>query len=452
MKKTHTMDFTTGSVMKKFLAFMLPLALSLVLQSLYNAADRAVVGQFAGKVALAAVGATGSATNLILNLVVGLATGAGIIIANLIGACRKEALRKNLHATVMMGAVCGVLIAIVGIALAKPILSLMDCPKNVLDLAALYMRIFFCGAPASMIYNFSSEILRAFGDSKRPMVILGVSGSINVVLNLVFVIVFKMSVAGVALATIISQYVSAFWVLKILFDSKDEYKLSFKELKLPRKEALAIIQVGLPCGVNGVLFSISNVIMQSTINSFGDVVIASSTASDSITDVLFQIIAATLGACVTFAGHCYGAKKYSRIDKLWVRAAVVCAGFQAAAALVATFIPGVFLRIFTDDPAVIEAGTHKLLALCWGYVIYAVSQAVFGCLRGMGKTAVPTIANIACVCVLRIVWVYGIYPLLPPSLTCLYLAYPVSYVFNVIAMFVYYFYCRRRLKEPAVAT
>ena len=427
---------------------MLPLALSLVLQSLYNAADRAVVGQFAGKVALAAVGATGSATNLILNLVVGLAAGAGIITANLIGAKRQDVLRKNLHATVMMGIVCGILMAILGVGLAKPILTWMECPENVLDLATLYMRIYFCGAPASVVYNFTSGILRTFGDSKRPMTILGISGLVNVVLNLVFVIGFKMSVAGVALATIISQYMSAFWTLKILFDTKDEYKLSVKELKLPRSEALAIIRVGLPCGINGVLFSISNVLLQSTINSFGDVIIAANTASDSVTNILYQVIAATSSACITFSGQCYGAKEYRRIHQLLLCASGVCAAIQTVASLIATFAPKMLLGVFTTDAAVISAGTSKLLVLCWSYVLYSASDALIGCLRGMRKTVVPTVVNIACICLLRIVWVYGIFPMLPTNLTFLYLCYPVSYVFSTGIMIAYYWDCHRRLKEP----
>lgn len=449
VKKHYSIDLTTGSIAKKLTLFALPLLASLLLQSFYNAADKAVVGQFAGKTALAAVGATGSATGMIVNLVVGLSIGASIINANLLGAGEKTALRRNMHTSILMGAICGVALSVLGLVASRPILELMGCPDNVLDSATLYMRIFFCGSPASMVYNFGSGILRTHGDSRRPMVILGVSGLANVLLNLVFVIVFKMSVAGVALATIISQYISAAWVLKILFDPKDEYQLSRQELKLNKEDAIGIIRVGIPCSLNDVLISCSNVLLQSTINGFGDVAIAGSSASDAYTHITYQIMVAFGHACVTFAGQCYGAGKYKRIDKLFLNAATVCSSIYLGAALAATFVPNMILGIFSDDQAVWEMGQQKMLVVSWSYVFSCNLHCIGACLRGMKKPSIPTTSNVICYCGLRILWIYLIFPLYP-EIWFLYMCYPISHVSSFAITGAYYLYYRKKLSRKAL--
>ena len=449
MKQRYSIDMTTGSIVKKLILFALPLLASLLLQSFYNAADKAVVGQFAGKLALAAVGATGSATGMIVNLVVGLSIGASIINANLLGAGEKTALRRNMHTSVLMGAICGIALSVLGIVASRPILVLMGCPDDVLDLAALYMRIFFCGSPASMVYNFGSGILRTHGDSRRPMVILGISGLANVLLNLLFVIVFKMSVAGVALATIIAQYISAAWVLKILFDPKDEYKLCLQELKLNKEDAIGIIRVGIPCSLNDVLISYSNVLLQSTINTFGAVAIAGSAASDGYTNITYQIMVAFGHACVTFAGQCYGAGKYKRVDKLFLNAAAVCSSIYLVAALTATFVPNMILGIFSDDPAVWALGQQKLLVVSWSYAFSCNLHCIGACLRGMKKPSVPTISNVICYCGLRILWIYFVFPL-HPTISFLYLCYPVSHVSSFAITGAYYLYYRKKLNKQAL--
>ena len=437
MNKRHSMDFTTGSVSRKLILFALPILASNILQHLYNAADRAVVGQFAGKTALAAVGSTGSATTMLLNIFIGLAVGANIVNSNLLGAKKTTELRRSMHTSILLAVICGVFVMGLGVLICEPLLRLMSCPDNVIDLATLYMRIYFCGVPASLIYNFGAGILRTHGDSKRPMRILAVSGIINVTLNLVFVIVFHMSVSGVALATIISQYVSAIRVMLILFDKKGEYQLSVKELQLHKKEVFAVIRVGLPCGLNGIVYSLSNVVIQSTVNTFGDTLIAGNVAADGITAFIYQVIAASYSASVSFAGQCYGAGKIKRINHLFGTAVLLCSSVLVALCTVITIFPRPLLSIFNSDPSVIEMGIPKLLIVGWGYVLYGISEIVLACLRGMRKTAVPTAMNVFCVCVIRVLWVLFIFPL-NSTTTLLYLCYPVSYILSTSALGIYY--------------
>ncbi len=452
MKRHYSIDMTTGSITKKLIAFVLPLMASLLLQQLYNAMDKAVVGQFAenGALALAAVGATGSATSMMVNLVAGLAAGAGIICSNLLGGKQMVALRRNMHTTVMLGFVCGVFLAILGVSVSKPLLKLMSCPENVLDLAALYMRIYFLGMPATMLYNFASGILRTYGDSRRPMVILGVSGFMNVVLNLVFVIGFKMSVAGVALATVLSQVSSATWVLWILFNPRDAYKMSFKELNLGKKEVLTVLRIGVPCSINSVLFSIGNVVLQSTINTYGGLTVAGAAASDSLTDIYYQILNSFYTATMTFAGQCYGAGKPDRIRKLLFRSTGICMGIMGAICVVSLTLPNTLLSIFNSDPNVLAAGAQKLRVVAIGYVIYAMNETVLGCLRGMRITVAPMIISVVCICLLRILWVVFIYPLFP-QVWFLYMCYPVSYITSLCVMIPLYFRTIRREERKLLA-
>ena len=413
--KRHTMDLTTGSVTKKLLTFAYPLMIANLLQHLYQASDNAVVGRFVGKHALAAVGATGSATTMILNLIVGLAVGASIVNANLLGARKEKELRKSMHTILLLALFGGLLFSAIGIAVTPVMLRLMSCPETIIEDATLYMRIIFLGPPGTMLYNFVSGILRTHGDSKRPMMIMAVSGLANVIFNLVFVLVFKMTVDGVALATIISKYISAVWVLLILFDPKGDFKLSVKELKFHWREGWSVIKVGFPCGVNGLVFSISNVIVQSAVNSFGDNIIAGSTASNNITTFLYQVILAFYSASVSFTGQCYGAGKFKRIDKLLWSSIGLCSAFLCVMSLAFTLWPTPFLSVFNEDPDVIAAGTVKLLIMSWSYVLYGMSEVVLGCLRGMRKTAWSTAINIFSICGVRLLWIWCVCPLFPDN-------------------------------------
>ena len=450
MSKKHKIDMTEGPIIKKLFLFVYPLIITNLLQHLYSAADNAVVGRFVGKNALAAVGATGSATSLILNLLIGIAVGANIVNSNLLGAKKFKDLRRSMHCSLTLALTGGIIISTIGIIVSRWIMQITNCPENIIDDATLYMRIIFCGTPGTMLYNYGSGILRTHGDSKRPMYIMGISGLINVGLNLVFVIFCNMSVAGVALATIISKYFSAICVLYILFDPKGDYKLSFSELKLYPKEAWNIIKIGLPCGLNPLVFSISNATVQAAINSFGDTVVAGSVASANITGLIYQVLAAFYTGCINFSGQCYGAGKYKRIDKVALISSGICVAFVTVCSTVITLIPGFFISLFNTDPAVIASGSEKLIIMAWSYVIYGVSEAIMGCLRGMRQTAIPSGINIFCVCLVRVFWILFACPLFPTSQVFLYACYPISYAISLIAMSIFYFHCRKKMDREQI--
>lgn len=448
MAGTHTLDLTKGSVTKKLLTFALPIFLSTVLQHLYTIADRVVVGNFAadGTTALAAVGATNSATNLLLNLFVGVSLGANIVCANLRGANNTEKLRRCMHSAVVLSAIFGVALMGIGCAMAEKILTWMDTPADVLPMATTYMRIFFMGMPGSLVYNFGAAILRSHGDSRRSMYILGVTGIVNVVLNLVLVIVFHLDVAGVAIATIVAQYLSAIAVMWILFSKKQEYKLSFKELRLHKDVVGQMVAIGVPCGINGILQSLSNVILQSSVNSFGKYVIAGNTAATDINNFAYLVNGAFSSACVSFSGQCCGAREYKRLDKLVVSAALWNSVFVALIAAIATIFPRQLLGIFNSDPNVVEAGIFKLILLSWTCVFFGISETMVGCVRGMGKSLSPTVWNIVCLCGVRLVWVLFVFPHCPHDPRYLYLCLPVSWVIAVIVQTCNFIYERKRLK------
>lgn len=446
MARKGNMDLTTGSVTRNLLLFSIPIILSNILQHLYTAADRAVVGQFAenATAALAAVGSTNSAITLLLGLTNGMAVGVNIVCANLRGARDERGLQRSMHTAMVLSVLCGLLLMGVGILVARPMLIMMSVPKSVLDLATLYMRIYFCGVPASLMYNFGAAILRANGDTRRPMVILGVSGIVNVVLNLVLVILCHMSVDGVAIATVASQVVSAVWVMGILLSKKQDYRLSFRAMRLHKKEAWNVIKIGVPCGINGMAFSVSNLILQSTVNTFGETVIAGNVAADSVGGLIYQVLVGFYTACVSFAGQNFGAGKYKRIDKGMLAGCGLSAGIVLVLGVFASVFSEPLLRIFNTDPAVVEAGVPKLAIYCYGYCVFAASEVVLGCLRGMRKTAVPSAINVFCVCVFRIFWVWVVFPL-KPTIEMLYACYPISWVLSGAGLVAAYLFYRKKM-------
>ena len=453
MSSKNTLDMTQGPIVKKLFSFAVPLIFTLVLQQMYNLADRAVVGQFAanGKEALAAIGATGSITALLLNFSNGLASGLNVRCANLRGAGDEQTLRKSMHTGVLLAAVIGVFLGVVGIIISEPLLHLLGTPDAIRDQSTLYMRIYFAGMPATTVYNFGAAILRSHGDTKRPMYILMVSGVLNVVLNLILVIVFKMDVAGVAIATAIAQILSAFRVMRILFSKQDAYKLTTKELGFHKPSLKVIIGIGVPNGLNGILFSLSNLVVQSSINSFDNTaIIAAKTAAADASNLVYQIIHGFALACVSSSGQCYGAGKYKRIDKLAFKATLVCGSLVAAAAALMTLFPGFVIGIFNDDLEVIKAGKVLLLINVWSYLLYTVSDVYLSCTRGMGKSMGITMMNIASIITPRLIWIWFFFPMCR-TIWFLYLCYPVSYLISAVAQVAYYRIVRRRLDRKALA-
>ena len=439
-------DFTKGPITKQLISFTLPLLLSTLLQIFYNAADRAVAGQYGGEVALAAVGSTGTATAMLLGLINGLSAASNVIISNFIGARREKEKQDAMHTSMLVAAVCGTFMAILGLFLAKPILILMNSPPDVIEGASLYMRIFMAGSPFSMIYNFGSAILRSHGDTKRPTLIASVSGILNVLFNLFFAIVCKMPVAGVALATIISQAVTAVWVVWILFNPKGEFKMKFRALRFHKAHLISIIRIGIPCGFNPIVFNFANALLQSTINTFGATVIAGNVAADSINTFVYSVPASLYTACVSFAGQCYGAGKYDRLTKVMRSAMLLGGSLTVVIAGVIIAFPRPFLGFFATDPAVIDAGISKVFIMVLTIVPYTLGQVLMAVLRGMRKSTGPTVVNAFAVCLPRILWVAFIFPMNPTPFM-LYLCLPVSNVLDFTALLVYYIVAQKKLRQ-----
>lgn len=453
MAKKNTLDMTQGPIVKNLVIFAVPLILSLILQQLYNLADRAVVGQFAanGKEALAAIGATAPITALLLNLSNGLGSGVNVRCSNLRGAGDEENLCKSMHTGVLLAAVLGVALGLVGMLISRPMLLMLDTPASILDKATLYMQIYFVGLPATVVYNFGAAILRSHGDTKRPLHILTLSGILNVALNLVLVVAFKLDVAGVAVATAVAQLLSAFRVIWILFNKNDVYKLSVKKLRFHGPSLKVIINIGVPNGMNGVLFSLSNLVVQSSINSFNDTaIIAAKTAAADASNLVYQIIHGFALACVSSSGQCYGAKKYKRIDKLAIQGTLVSGGLVAAASAVMTLFPSFVIGVFNDSPDVIAAGKNILLLSLWSYVLYAVSDIYLSCTRGMGRSLGITLMNIAAIITPRLLWIWFLFPYCR-TIEFLYLCYPVSYFISAVAQIIYFKMVRRKVDRLALA-
>ena len=448
MKPKRSLDLTTGPILTKLIIFTLPILATNLLQQLYNAADQIVVGQFAenGKAALAAVGATGSSINLIVNLFFGLAVGANIVCANLKGSKNYTGLRQAMHSGILLGGILGILVCSLGIAVARPVMRMMNCPEDIIDLSVLYFRIIFCGKPFVLVYNFASGIMRAHGDTRRPMMILSTTGILNVVLNLIFVIFCKMSVAGVALATIIAQMVSCGWALWILFDPKDEFKLTFSELKLHGPSVKTILRVGIPCGINSSMFSLSNASVQSAMNTFSSAAVAGGAAATSLLTFTHNILSAFYASCVSFVGQCYGAGNIQRIRKVARTALLLAIGAISVMGTFFTFFYGPAISLYNPDPEVIATGKIKLLIAGWSYIPYVVSEVLLGCLRGMKRSSVPTAINLICMCAIRVGWVQFIFPL-HRTLEWLCMSYPASYICGAIGMGIYYLYTMRVLSK-----
>lgn len=445
MKSRKTLDLTNGPVTGKLLKFVYPILVTNLLQYCYNAADKAVVGHFSGSDALAAVGASTPINTLIVSLFVGLAVGTNIICSNLRGAKKETELTRFLHTAIPVAFVVGLFVCFLGQTASVPLLQLLATPEDIMDKSVLYMRIHFFGIPFSLVYNFCSAILRAHGDTQRPMRIMTLSGITNVVLNLFFVIFFGMDVDGVALATAISQALSAGCALYFLFKPDGDYGMQVKKLRVYWGDCRQIIKVGVPCGINSMVFGFSNVIVQSTINTFGSVVLAGNTAASSTNALVYQILVAFYTACISFSGQCYGAKKYKRIDKVMRCSFALCLSVLTILELLFTLFPEVVMGLFNSDPEVIQAGLPRLLIGGWGQLVYAASEIILGCLRGMKRSTIPTFMNILCICGTRVIWVWLIYPMMVPGMASLFWCYPLSYLVSTLALGGYYIYCRRQL-------
>ena len=448
------MDMTQGKMLPQILSFAGPLILTGILQLLYNAADVVVVGRFAGAQALAAVGSTGALINLVVNLFTGVATGAGVAVARAYGASDYRLIQKSVHTAITLAVISGFAVLVLGQLLARPMLEWMDSPDDVIDLTELYLRIYFAGMPASMLYNFGAAILRAVGDTKRPLYYLSLSGIVNVILNLILVIVFHMSVAGVAIATVISQVISMVLVIICLIRTDGAIHLDLRRLGIDRGVALDMLRIGLPAGVQGMFFSISNVLIQSAVNSFGSVAMAGNAAAGNLEGFAYTAMNAFHQADVTVSSQNLGAKKFTRVRRtIWLcLGCVTLAGLTVGGLLLAFGEP--LLSLYNTDPEVIAYGMKRMLWFLPTYFLCGTMEVVSGQLRGIGYSLMPMIVTLTGVCAFRVLWLQTAF-VAWPMLETVYVSYPISWAMTTIAHLLCYLLiaCRKMPKhdEPMPA-
>ncbi len=445
-KRKNEIDMCNGPLFGKVLIFSLPLMLSGILQLLYNAADVAVVGRFAGSQSLAAVGSTGSLINLMTNLFIGLSVGASVVVARNLGAHNFRKAHDAVHTAIAISLVAGTVTLAIGASLSKVFLSLMDTPDDVIDLATLYMRIYFVGMPGLMVYNFGASILRAMGDTVRPLWFLTISGLVNVLLNLMFVCVFHMDVAGVALATIISQYISAILVVICLLKLDNCCHLSIKEIAFHKTEVAEMLKVGLPAGVQSSLFSVSNVLIQSSINSFGSTVMAGNAAASNIEGFTYIAMNSVYQASLTFTSQNVGAKKPERISRVAVVSLFIVTAVGLVLGSLSCFFGEALLKIYSTDAAIIPYGMVRLRYICLPYFLCGVMEVFVGLLRGMNCSTIPMIVSIFGSCVFRVLWVYTAFRAYPTQET-LYIAYIISWALCSAIHFICYLIIKKRITK-----
>lgn len=443
--KSYEINMCEGPIFSKLLLFAGPLMLSSMLQLLFNAADIIVVGRFAGDNSLAAVGSTSSLINLLVNFFIGLSIGTNVLVSRYYGARHDEHLSDTVHTSMMVSIVGGVILAVIGFFFSTTFLIWMQLPVEVLPLASLYLKIYFLGMPASMIYNFGSAILRAVGDTKRPMYYLSFAGVVNVVLNLIFVIVWNMDVAGVAIATVISQIISAILIVRCLMKEKGMYRFELKKLSVNRDILGKIFRIGLPASFQGMLFSISNVIIQSSVNSFGAVIVAGNSAGANIEGFVYMGMNAFSQASISFVGQNVGANKYDRVGKIAIRAEILVILTGLIMGNVGYYFGENLLSFYTKSPDVIAAGMVRLLYILVPYCLCGMMDVMVGVLRGLGYAVMPMIVSLIGACGLRLVWIFTFFQQARFHETkYLYITYPVSWTVTFLAHVVCYFIVRRK--------
>jgi len=440
----YGVDMREGSVLKNHLRFALPLMATSVLQLFYNAADQVVVGQFTGSHALAAIGATGSLNLLIINLFMGLAVGAGIVISRKYGAGDIYGLNKTAHSAIGISFIMGFVAMIVGLIFCRPLLIVLGTPETVIDLSVLYMRILFVGAPFVMVYNFGASILRAVGDTKRPLYILSATGIVNVVLYLILVIFFHMGVAGVAIATITANCLSASAVLYTLCKSDAPYRINFKNIRIFKDDVLDFVKIGLPAGVQSVMFNISNAAVQSAVNGLGTVVMAANTAVGSIDGFVYVSTNAFYQSTLTSVGQNYGAKNKKRIYKtLWVG---ICCSALTGLILSILFVAfgeqllGIYIA---DNPEAIKVGVSRMVITTLPYFLIAIMEQFGALLNGLGKAMYSAVNAFVGTCLLRVAWIMFVFPLYR-TFNSINIVYPVSWIATIILHVVVFLFIKKK--------
>lgn len=449
MNKKYEIDMCSGSVFGKMLLFALPLMCSSILQLLFNAADIVVVGRFAGDNALAAVGSNTALINLLTNLFVGLSVGSNVLTAQYYGAKRERDLKETVHTSMLLSLYSGLLLTVVGLIGAPKLLELMQAPPEVLDLAVLYLRIYFLGMASMMVYNFGSAILRAVGDTKRPLYYLLGAGIVNVVLNLFFVIICHLGVAGVAMATVISQTISAFLVVRCLVREQGGIHLDLKALSITKEKLGKIMQIGLPAGFQGTVFSLSNVVIQSAVNSFGNIAVAGNSAAANIEGFVYMAMNAFHQATISFTSQNYGARAYKRIYKILFAGELFVIVTGVVLGNLAVFFGESLLGIYSPSAEVVTAGMARLKTICTVYALCGVMDVLVGALRGIGYSIIPMIVSLVGACGLRLLWIATVFQI-PAyhNLTTVYLSYPITWTITLTVHAVTFALAARKVLVP----
>ena len=450
MSRSYEIDMCSGALIPKILQFSIPLMLSGILQLLFNAADIIVVGQFTGSQAMAAVGSTGSLNNLIVNIFLGLSIGSSVLMARYYGAKENDNIHELVHTSVLLSLISGTVLIVIGIILAHPLLMWMGTPADVIDQSVLYMRIVFLGMPAMLTYDFGAGILRAIGDTRRPLVYLTAAGVINACLNVFFVVCFGLGVAGVAIATIISQYISAFLVIRCMIKSDATYKLSLKELRIYKSKLNQIVRIGLPAGIQGAVFNISNVLIQSSINSFGSIAMAGNTAAANIEGFVYTSMNSLYQASTSFTSQNVGARKTERIVPVLLSCLMIVSIVGIGLSSLVVIFGKELLGIYSGNAEVIQYGLQRLHVVCLTYFTCGLMDVACGSIRGLGYSIAPTLVSLTGACGLRIIWIYTIFRL-DHTLFNLYLSYPVSWVITFTAHIICFIVFYRKWKNETSA-
>ena len=437
-----------GPILKKMLLFALPLMASSLLQLLFNAADIIVVGRFAGDNSLAAVGSTTSLINLLVNLFMGCSIGANVLVARFFGAKKSNELSETVHTTMALSIVSGLILTVIGVIGAPVILELMQTPEEVLELAVIYLRTYFCGMTSMMVYNFGAAILRAIGDTKRPLYYLIIAGVINVVFNLFFVIVLKWDVFGVGLATTISQTISAVFIVRCLMNEQEAIRLYPKKIRIYKDKLLTILQIGLPAGFQGTLFSLSNVFVQSSVNLFGSTVMAGNSAAQNIEGFIYVSTNAFHQASISFTSQNCGAGKYERINKILLVAQGCTVVIGSVFSLSAVAMGPLLLSLYTTSAAVVEAGMVRMKIIGSFYALCGIMDTMVGSLRGMGYSFVPMVVSLLGACATRLLWLATVFQMDAfHTIETVYIIYPISWVLTAVAHIITFMIVRKRIEK-----
>ncbi|MBC5684369.1 MATE family efflux transporter [Ruminococcus sp. NSJ-13] len=433
-----------GSIMDKLISFSLPLMLSGILQLMFNAVDIVVVGRFSGSQALAAVGSTTALINIFTNLFIGISLGANVLAARFYASGKEKEMSETVHTAITLALISGIIMAVVGLVLAKLALELMGTPSDVIELSTLYMRIYFCGMPFFMLYNYGAAILRAVGDTKRPLIFLIISGVANAGLNMILVIIFHMGVAGVGIGTVISQLISCILVLRCLYKSEGCYQLRFSKLRIQKVYLRQIFQVGIPAGIQSTVINFSNALLQSSVNSFGSTAMAGYTAANNILGFLYVSVNAVTQACMSFTSQNYGVGKYKRMDRVLINCLILSVVISGILGCGSYAFGTEILKVYTEDPKVIQCGLEILSMTTVTYFLCGIMDLFPGALRGMGRSGVPMILSIIGTVGTRIVWIFMLFPQ-HRSLEFLFISYPASWLLTIVMQVICFYFVRKQV-------